>query len=254
MGFKRTVVPMLSAAVVLGAAATDARATLRIENHLDPAGDPTIVSYRVDGPTWSSGAFPLVDGDYKSFGPDDPGTYVLQALLPAGWGAGDIKCFGPSPSNFAIDVPNARVTVTHGPHDDQACAFTHRRMGASGSVPPQPGVAPTPRPEELPKVDIPDRPVVLMVVPGRRSAAATVRLMRRTLVKARLQTKRGKVLRAMRIERNAGTYTLRLRLTRKDARRLARRDRRDVTLTVRIVMIERDGVTRVFRHGVVVRL
>jgi hypothetical protein len=253
MRFKRTVVSLLLPAAVLGTAA-DAGATLRIEHHLDPAGDPTVVSYRVDGPTWTSGAFPMIDGEYKSFGPNDAGTYTLQALPPAGWAAGDIQCFGRAPSDFTIDVANARVTVQHGPDDEHVCAFTHRRVGASGSVPQTPGVAPTARPEELPKVVIPNRPEILGIVPGRRSAAVTVRLVRRTVVNARLQTVRGKVLKALRVERNAGTYTLRVRLTRKDARRLARRGRDEVTLTFRVVMTERGGARRVFRHGVVVRL
>jgi hypothetical protein len=254
MRFKRTVVPLLLPAAVLGAAA-DAGATLRIEHNLDPAGDPTVVSYRVDGPTWSSGVFPMIDGEYKSFGPNDAGAYTLQALPPAGWAAGDIQCFGRAPSDFTIDVANARVTVQHGPADEHVCAFTHRKVRASGSVPQTPGVAPTARPEELPKVVLPDRPEILSIRPGRRSAAAIVRLVRRTVVKARLQTKGGRVLDAMRIERDAGTYTLRVRLNRKDARRLSRRGRRDeVTLTFRIVMTERGGARRIFRHGVVVEL
>jgi hypothetical protein len=256
MGLKRTVVPLLLPATLLGPAAGDAGATLRVQQHIDPAGDATAIDYRLESPTWSSSPFPftLSGTDDRSFGVP-AGTYTAQALLPAGWQAVDIQCVGPRPEAIRPDVANARVTLDHTIVDEHTCAFTLRRVRAGDTGAAPTGVAPSPPASELPKVVLPDRPQVLRITPGRRSAAATVRLVRRAVVKARLQTRRGRVLTAMRIERGAGTYTLRVRLSRQDARRLSRRGRREaVTLTFRIVVIERGGATRVFRHGVLVQL
>jgi hypothetical protein len=253
MGFKKLAVALLVPSVVAGAAAADAGATLRVENHIDPAGDTTVINYRLESATWSSSPFPfsLAGGDDRSFGVP-AGTYTAQALLPPGWQTTDIQCVGPRPEAITADVANARVTLQHTSDDEHTCAFTHRRIPRDGT-PPTGGVAPSPPKSELPKVVLPDRPEILKIVPGRRSAAVTVRLVRRTVVKLRLQTRRGRVLNGMRVERDAGTYVLRVRLARKAARRLSRR-REAVTLTCRIVMIERGGATRVFRHGVLLRL
>jgi hypothetical protein len=255
MRCKTIVVPLLLPAAVLGAAATDAGATLRVENHIDPAGDTTVIDYRLESPTWSSSPFPfsLAGSDDRSFGVP-AGTYTATALLPAGWETTDIQCVGPHPELIAIDVPNRRVTLQHQSTDEQTCAFTHRRIPPSGT-PPTPGVAPSPPKSELPKVVLPDRPQVLRVTPGRRVASVTVRLMRRTVVSARLDTRRGRTINAMRIARDAGTYTLKVRMSRKDARRLSRGGRRGkVTLTLRIAMTPTGAGTHVFRHGVVIGL
>lgn len=256
MGVKRIVVPLLVPVAFMGLAVPDAGATLRIQQHIDPAGDTTTIGYRLESATWSSSPFPfsLSGTDDRSFGVP-AGTYTAHALLPAGWEAVDIQCVGPRPESIRPDVANARVTLDHTIVDEHTCAFTLRRIRARGAGPAPSGVAPSPPASELPKVVLPDRPQVLRIVPARRSAAATVRLVRRAVIKARLQTRRGRVLNAMRIVRGPGTYTLRVRLTREDARRLSRRGRRDaVTLTFRIVVIERGGATRVFRHGVLVQL
>jgi hypothetical protein len=254
MGFKKMLFAfLLPAAGALGAAA-DAGATLRVENHLDPAGDTTVIGYRLEGPTLSpSLEFSLMDRDYRSFGPP-AGTYTVQALLPAGWQTSDIECVGPRPEAIATDPVNARVTLEHGADDEHTCAFTNRRIPPGGAPPSWPGIAPSPPASELPKVVLPDRAEVLRIVPGRRSAAATLRLVRPTVIKARLQTARGRVLGTKRIERDAGTRVVRVRVGRREARRLLRRGRDEVTLTLRIVTIERGGATRVFRHRVVVEL
>ena len=64
MGIKRTVVQLLLPIVVLGVAAADAEATLRVENHIDPAGDATVIDYRLEGPTLSPSLdFSLTDRD-----------------------------------------------------------------------------------------------------------------------------------------------------------------------------------------------
>ena len=130
----------------------------------------------------------------------------------------------------------------HQPEDPVERRVAHARRRA---VPPA---------SELPEVVLPDRPAVLRVVAGRRSAAATIRLMRRSALDGRLLTAGGRVLGAKRIDRDAGTHVLRVRVARRDVRRLRRRGRDEVTLTFRIAMTERGRGTRVVRHGVVVRL
>jgi hypothetical protein len=240
---------------LLGIAATDAGATLRVENHNDPAGDPTVIAYRLESPTWSSSPFDfqLIDGDYRSFGVP-AGTYTAQALPPAGWQVGDIQCVGPRPEDFSIDVPNARVTVQHGATDEHICAFTNRRIPRDGDPPPSPGVAPSPAPAEIPKVVLPRRPAVLRVEAGDRYAAATVRISRRSLIKGRLLSRRGRILGGARMTRKAGTHVLRVSLRRDATRRLRRAGMRDVTLTLRIAVVARSGATWAFRHRVVVSL
>jgi hypothetical protein len=248
---------VVAAFVVFGVAAADARATLRIENHNDPAGDPTVIAYRLESPTWSGSPFDfeLPDADYRSFGVP-AGTYTAHALVPEGWQVGDIQCVGPRPEDFAIDVPNARVTVRHGVDDEHICAFTNRRIPRSGeSAPaPSPGVAPSPAPAELPKVVLPRRPAVLGVVARRRSAEATVRITRRSVIKGRLLSGSERVLGSARMTRGPGTHVLRVSLTRDAARRLRRRGRSSVMLTLRVAVVARSGATWAFRHRVVVPL
>src|SRR5438034_712540 len=67
-------------------AAPSAHATLRVVNHNDPAGDPTLINYRLSSSTNPAVLvnFALHDGEDKSFGVL-PGTYTVQALLPSGW-------------------------------------------------------------------------------------------------------------------------------------------------------------------------
>jgi hypothetical protein len=117
-----------------------------VTNHNDPAGDPTVISYRIQIPTQSAPIdFALHDGEYKGFGFE--GLVVVQALVPSGWEVADIQCTGPNPAGFNIDVPNGRVTLQHGVSDEQFCSFTNRRKSASGGS--SSGVTPrrrTPRP------------------------------------------------------------------------------------------------------------
>ena len=243
--------------VLLGVAAPQAGATLRFENHNDPAGDPTMISYRLEGPTWSSSPFDfqLADADYKSFGVP-AGTYTGTAVLPEGWQVADIQCLGPRPQDFAIDVANGRVTVTHGPTDEHICAFTNRRIPRTGAAStPSPGIAPSPRPEELPKVVVPRRPAMLGVVAGRSFAKATIRITRRSVIKGRLLSSRGKILGRARLKREPGTHVLRVSLKPRNAQRMRRRGRDKVMLTLRVaVSAENGGATHAFKHRVMVPL
>jgi hypothetical protein len=242
--------------VVLGVATTDASATLRFENHINPAGDPTMISYRLDGPAdWGPPIpFQLADNDYKSFGVK-AGTYTATALVPPGWEVEAIQCFGGPTSDFAIDVPNARVTVTHESTDHHSCAFTNRRIPRNGSAPPSPGIAPSLPPAELAEVVVPRRPALVGVTAGRRFAEASVRITRDSVIKGRLLSRRGKTLGSARIERKPGTHVLRVKLKSERARKMRRRGLRKVTLTLRVAVTAKGGgATHVFKHQVVVKL
>jgi hypothetical protein len=242
--------------LLLAVAAPDASATLRFENHNDPAGDPTVISYRLEGPTgWGPPIdFQLIDNDYKSFGLG-AGTYTAKALLPQGWEVEAIQCFGGPPSAFAIDVPNARVTVTHDSTDHHSCAFTNRRIPRNAALPPSPGIAPSLPPTELAEVDVPRRPALVGVVAGRRFAEATVRITRQSIIKAGLLSSRGKTVGSARIRRKPGTHVIRVKLKPKQVRRMRRRGLRKVTLTLRVVVTaESGGATHVFTHRVLVKL
>jgi hypothetical protein len=246
---------VVAALLCLGAAAPDANATLRIASHNDPAGDPTVIGYRLESPTWSASPFDfqLPDGDFRTFGVP-AGTYTARALPPAGWQVGDIQCVGPRPDDFTIDVANAVVTIRHGAGDEHSCAFTNRRIPPGGGPPPSPGIAPSPPPAELPKVVLPRRPAVLGVLAGRRFAEATVRITRRSLIKGRLLSGSGRIVGSARMTRKAGTHVLRVPLRPERVRRMRRRGLREVTLTLRIAVVARSGATWAFRHRVVVRL
>jgi hypothetical protein len=247
----------VAALVLLGVAAPDAGATLRTVNHNDPAGDPTAITYRISGaPAFPAPVdFQLTDGDYRSFGPA-AGTYTVQALVPQGWQVGDIQCVGPPERNdFAIDIPNGRVTVTHGPTDEHTCSFTNRRIPPGGSAPSSPGIAPAPPASELPKVGLPRKAALVGVVAGRRYAEATVRIMRRSTIKGRLLSPTGKTRGNARIRRDAGTHVLRVAVKRERVRRMRKRGKRQVLLTLRLAVVDADnGATRVFHHRVMVRL
>ena len=243
----------LLAVALLAGTAGEAGATLGIENHNDPAGDPTQINYQLESPSFSSPIPFTLDGgahDYASFGVK-PGTYAVQALPPAGWAVGDIQCVGPDPADFVVDVANGRVTVTHGAREEHICAFTNRKLSQGG---PSPGVSPTPGPAELPKVLIPRRPALVGVTAGRGYAEATIRITRRSIIKGWLLRHKTHVVGRKRIVRRAGTHAIRVKLQPKRMRRMQRRGMERVTLTLRIAVTAPSGATHVFRHGVVVKL
>ncbi len=241
---------------IMGAAAPSAQATLRVINHNEPAGDPTTITYRLSSTTESPLVpdFALVDGEYKSFGPG-PGTYTVQALVPAGWQVGDIQCVGPRPGDFALDIPNGRVTMIHGIDVEQTCAFTNRRASASGGgqTTPSPGVAPSIPASEASKVAVPKKPALLRVRSGRRYASATVRISRRSVIKAQLLSGK-RVVGSKRVKHRAGTYVVRVNVARRQLARLRAGGRRRATLTLRVVVVAANRATSVFRYRAIVRL
>jgi hypothetical protein len=246
----------------MGIAAPAANATLRVENHTDPAGDPTVMTYnitRADG-TWTSGDFNLdAIAWYRSFGQaggtvDAPIPYVVQAKLPSGWQVADIECLGAGrPGEFNVDIPNGRVTMNHVQGDEQTCAFTNRRASAtSGSGSSGSGITPSLPPAQLAKVALPNRPALLRVTTARRSATATVRVVRRSTIKGQLLWK-GHVVGTARVVHKAGTYPFKVRLSKSGVRLLRRHHVKKATLTLRVV-VTAGKTSKVFRIGALVRL
>jgi len=230
--------------------AADAGATIRVENHNDPAGDPTAISYQLGSPAWASNpiGFVLHDGETRSFGPG-PGTYTLQARPPSGWRVNDIQCIGKDEAKFAIDAPNDLVTITHDAGAEQTCAFTNGKVAG----PPSSGVAPSPLPSELPKVEVPPETALLGVRARKGLVAARLRIIRRWTIS--LQHRRGTlVLARRRVVRGAGTRVVTIRLRRATRRWFRERGRKRVLMTLRVKVAERKGSTKVFRYRVIVPL
>jgi hypothetical protein len=254
-----TATTLLCLALPAGAA----HATIRVQNHNDPAGDPMVAAYTFVVPGGDPIDFSLADGADRSFGPV-PGTYVVQSRLPAGWQVADIQCAGLDPAAFAIDVAHGKVTITHTSGAEQTCSFTNRRSSGSTTAPGTTtppagggatagaGVAPTPGPGELPASALPQRAALLRVEGGRSSAVATLRLVRLSVVRAQLLWHGTRAVGSTRVVRDPGTHTVRVRLTKAGRQLLLRQGRRRVTLTLRVVVVPVRGATRVFTFGVLV--
>jgi hypothetical protein len=253
---KGIVAPVLVAAMVVAVAAPAAHATVGISNVNDPAGDATAIPYSFQGTT-ALGApagpfsFQLLDNDYKSFG-QPPGTYVAQALPPAGWKVGDIQCVDRDqrPGAFAIDVPNGRVTITHATStDEQWCTFTSRRASAAAS----PGVAPSPPPSLIPAGSLPQTNALVRVTAGRRFATVTVRVPQHSVIRADL-LRRTRVVGSKRVVHRAGTWRVKVPLRTKRVAQFRRQGLKRVTLTLRVVVVPDQGARQTFNHGVIIRL
>jgi hypothetical protein len=227
----------------------NAGATLRIENHNHPAGDPAAITYFLENPNWSLSPFEFVlrDGESRSFG-QPAGTYTARAALPAGWKVIDIICIGPNPDNFIIDVPNARVTMIHGPHDEQTCSFTNGKADGSG---PSSGVSPSPPAAELPDVKVPNEPALLGVRVRRGSAAVRLRIIRRSVITVHIR--RGtRILARKRVVRRAGTRVVRIRLRPETRRWLRTHGRKRVTVTLKVKIADRRGTAKVFWYKAII--
>jgi hypothetical protein len=238
----------------IAATAPSARATVRVVNHDDPAGDPTAITYRLSSTLQPLVVpdFALVDGEYRSFGLN-PGTYTVQALVPAGWQVGDIQCVGPNPSEFTIDVANGRVTMVHNQGAEQTCSFTTRRVPASGGqAPPSSGVSPSVPTSEQSKVALPKGPALLRVRTGRGFASATVRIARRSVIRCSLVSGT-RVVGTKRVVHKAGTYVVRVALNPRSRRQLRARGLKQTTLTLRVAVVA-GKATHVFRFRALVRL
>lgn len=248
----------------MGAMASTASATLEIQNYNDPAGDPTLITYRMfaGGPEPLVPDFMLGDGAKTSFGPDPNvygHSYTFQAQPPAGWQVADIRCVSKSGTGtFAYDIANGRVTFTHDVGQDHFCAFTNRKAswsgsgggsgraagGSTGISPTVPGASPNSRSKA---------PALLRVRGGRRFASATIRIARKSVIKAQLR-KGKRVVGTTRVTHKAGTYVVKVALRKKWRRRYQHQGRKRVTFTLRVVVVGSNLATKVFTSGVIVRL
>ena len=267
-GHRIALVAVLVVAFVATLAA-EASATVRFEHHTDPAGDRTPFTYQLARPDGTvTDTTQLTDPGFSSYGPG-PGTWVMQAQSAPGWRVAAINCVASNEANpgvesqqgiLNVDVANGRVTINHalpGPDptkNHHVCAFTHARIGASpsGSSGGTRGVAPTPIFGAGSAVR-PATSAVSRVVGGTRSATATVRLAKRSIVKATLLNGR-RTVGASRVVQNAGVYRVKVNVPRKEMRRLRAGGRTSRTLRMRVVIAEQGGATKVFNLGVRVRL
>jgi hypothetical protein len=261
---------LLVAVLVLaftGALAPSAWATLEIQSYNDPAGDPTVMTYRLlkgDGQPTGGGVpdpFVLTPAERKSFGPP-AGTFIWKALPPAGWRVSAIACQRvtpgtnvpqpPRPGEFQVDLTNGQVTIDHGKDEDQYCAFTNQKIsgaagsggagGSSGLSPTLPGSTPGSL-----------GPALLKVTPGKRFAQASIRISRQSVINAQL-LKGKKVVGATRVTHKAGTHTIKVFLAKKYRQSYQRQGLKRVTLTLKVVVVGSNKAVKVFRFGVVVRL
>ena len=236
------------------AGATNASATFRIEQHTDPAGDTTLFHYAETDPRQATPIeFDLRDGEHKDFGPF-AGVGTAQVVVPPGWRVVDIQCISAhpgAPATFTVDVPNGRVTANRSAIGEDSCAFTLSRITAATSTGASTGVAPTA--PAIPNAVVPRRPAVLDVIAGRRFVRPTVRITRRSVIKAQL-LRGSRVVGTERIVRSAGTYSLTVRLTSRARAQFRRQGLRRVTLTLKVVVVPQNGAAFVFRQRAVVRL
>jgi hypothetical protein len=256
---------LIAAAVAAagGLLAQGAGATVIIQNHSDPAGDPAEFSYHLDLSGGRPPAdFVLHDNEEKGFGRLEAGTVVASAGPRAGWRVADIQCTGSDLSHIAIDVAAGRVVLQHDVTDDQICSFTYRRVAATGSGPASSapasrssntGLAPAPPRRAIPLVVKPRKAALLTVFPRRRAATARVNIVRRSLIKTQLLW-RGRLVGISRVVRPAGTYDVTIPLAPSLVRQLRREGRKRVTMSIKMVVVPRPGATSVFRYGVIVPL
>jgi hypothetical protein len=261
--------------LLMAVAAPGAKATLRVINHNDPAGDPTPITYRLSTPDRN----PLIpdfqlpdeqcvlpqDAEHcgTSFGVDPTvyGTvYTIQALVPPGWKTEAIECIGRgNPGEFTKDVANGKVSVQHlDLSSEQTCAFTNGRVSGSGSGSSgrpgsgSSGVSPSIPASEASKVSLPRGPALVGVRVGRGFASASVRVTRRSLIKCQLLSG-ASVVGTARVVRNKGTYTLKVKLREKVWRSLLARGMKQKLLTLKVTVVA-GKATKVFKHRVLVRL
>jgi hypothetical protein len=235
-----------------------AQATIRVWNENDPAGDSTPITYRLSTPQHPQFGpdFQLGPHQNTSFGPDPTiygTTYSIQALPPNGWKTKDIQCVVSSGSSYTIDLANGRVTLYHPQLAEQTCTFTNTRLsGATAGTSSSSGISPTVPLSEQSKVVFPKGPALLGVRVGRGFAAATVRLTRRSVIRARLLW-HGSVVGTARARHNAGTPTVRVALNRSTWRALRARGLRRATFTLRVVVVA-GKATKVFAYRALLRL
>jgi hypothetical protein len=265
---RRPRVFLLATLVVMfmAAMAAKASATIEVQHYTDPAGDQTKFTYQLTAasdPTRILASDDLIDGQKRSFGPDPKvygPTYTLHAVLPEGWQTVAIKCENnPGIATFTYDLAHSSVTLT--PHrdvmppEDHYCAFTNRKVSGPGAVTgggAGSGVAPTTPGGGASSTS--KAPVLLRVRGGTHYASATVRLGRPSTIKGTLVWK-GKIVGSARVKKTkAGTYVVKVKLSKKWTNSLKRQGRKKVTLSLRLTVVGNNKATKKFSSGVIVRI
>ena len=248
--------------VFMAAMAAKASATIEVQNYLDPAGDPTTFTYQLFTPDRLIGSDILGDGTKTSFGPDPAvygDTYTVHAALPAGWQTVSIQCVNkPGSASFTVDLANSSVTIKpHTVGEDHYCAFTNRKVSGPGASPGGgtgggSGVAPTTPGGGSSTTST--APALLRVRGGTHFASATVRIARASTIKGQLRWK-GHVVGTARLKKTkAGTYTIKVALSKKWQRTFKRQGRKKVTLGLKITVVGANKAKKTFTSGVIVRL
>jgi hypothetical protein len=273
---RRSRVCLLAGLVVMFLAATAAKAsaTIEMQNYNDPAGDPATFTYQLFGAdaTTPLASDVLGDGAKTSFGPDPSvygHTYTLHAVVPAGWHTVDIQCVSsPGTATFTPDLAHGTVTIQgHDAGEDQYCAFTNSRgtapgtggggstgggggsTGASAAV----GVAPT-LPTGRSAKSASKATTLLRFRGATHYALARLHVARKSVVRAQLR-KGKQVVGSSRVTYSkAGTYELKVRLSKQALRRWRQSGRKRVTLTLRIVVVGSNKATQVFTPRTIVRI
>jgi hypothetical protein len=269
---RRTRAVLLAGLVALFMAATAAKAsaTIEVQNYNDPAGDLTTFTYQLFGTdlTTPLASDVLGDGAKRSFGPNPARygtTYTLHAVLPAGWHTVDIQCANnPGTATFVPDLANGSVTIQgHQVGEDQYCAFTNRKGSGStggggggstgGGGTTGNGISPT-LPGGSGSSSNPKAPRLLRVVGGTHYAVFRVYLGGQSVVKAQLR-KGTRVVGTRRVQHSkAGTYQVTVKLDKKWLRSYRQSGRKQVTFTLRIVVVGANKSTKVYTPRVIVRI
>jgi hypothetical protein len=252
--------------VFMAAMAAKASATIEVQNYTDPAGDPTTFTYQLianqipgaSQPTAVIGSDMLGDGQKRSFGPDPTKygpSYTLHAVLPAGWQTVAIVCENkPGSATFTNDLANSSVTISpHTAGADHYCAFTNRKVSGPGAVTGGgSGVAPTTPGGGSSTTSL--APALLRVRAGTHYASATVRLGRPSTIKGTLVWK-GNVVGSARVKKTkAGTYVVKVNLSKKWTKAFKRQGRKKVTLTLKLTVVGNNKAKKTFSSGVIVRI
>jgi hypothetical protein len=257
--------------VFMATFAAKASATIEVQNYTDPAGDPTTFQYQLIAnqipgafePTTVIATDVLGDGQKRSFGPDPAKygpSYTLHAVLPAGWQTVSIVCENkPGSATFTPDLPNSNVTISpHTAGEDHYCAFTNRKVSGPGAVGGAPGsgtssgIAPT-TPGGGSSAST-TSPALLRVKGATHYASATVRISRASTLRGTLVWK-GKAVGTARLKKTkAGTYTIKVKLSKKWAKTFKRQGRKKVTLSLRVTVVGSNKAKKTFRSGVIVKI
>ena len=261
--------------VFIAVMTTNASATIEVQNYNDPAGDPATFTYQLFGAdaTTPLASDILGDGAKSSFGPDPSrygNAYTLHAVLPAGWHTVDIQCMSsPGTATFNPDLARGSVTIQgHDAGEDQYCAFTNSKgpasaaggggggggsTGAGGAAGGGSGVSPT-LPAGTRSNSKSKAPRLLRFRGGTHYALARVHIGRSSVIKAQLR-KGKRVVGTKRVKHlKAGTYEVKVTLTKTWLRRYRQRGLKRVTFTLRIVIVGSNGATQVYSPRTIVRI